>query len=100
MRVYNQFKQAFTYLAPVFYLFASAGLAHADAVTFTCSFVEQHSSSDISAAMTYTEQIVGTSQANSLYGQYIGLKNECRSNPSAKRSVSLSPEIAGLVANR
>ena len=100
MRVYKQFKQAFTYLAAVLYLFAPASLAHADAVTFTCSFVEQHSSSDISAAMTYAEQIVGTSQANSLYGQYIGLKNECRSNPSAKRSVSLSPEIAGLVANR
>jgi hypothetical protein len=100
MRVYNQFKQAFAYSAAGFYLLVSGGLAHADAVTFTCSFVEQHSSSDVSAAMSYAVQIVGTSQANSLYGQYVGLKNECRSNPSARRSVSLSPEIAGLIANR
>jgi hypothetical protein len=72
--------------------------AHAETRTFGCSFVNRYSSSEALAALSYARQAVGSSQASSLYSAYVGLKNECQSNPAAKRVVNLSPAVVGLIA--
>jgi hypothetical protein len=72
--------------------------AHAETRTFGCSFVNRYSPGEASAALSYARQAVGSAQASSLYSAYVGLKNECQSNPAAKRVVNLSPVVVALIS--
>lgn len=74
--------------------------ANADIRTFNCNFLSQHSSSEVTMALSYAKHVVGDSEANKLYSHYIALKNACRLNPDAKQSVNLSSEMLSLVSSR
>jgi hypothetical protein len=73
-------------------------VAHAEKRTFNCSFANRHSQSEAYTALSYARLTVGSAQASSLYSAYVSLKNECRSNPAAKRVVNLSPDVVALIA--
>lgn len=72
--------------------------AHAEKRTFNCSFVNSHSQSEAYTALSYARLTVGSAQASSLYSAYLSLKNECQTNPAAKRVVNLSPDVVALIA--
>ena len=84
----------------MFVLLAYGTSANADVHTFNCSFLRQHSSSEVTMALSYAKLVVGDSEANRLYGHYISLKNACRINPDAKQSINLSNEMFSLVSSR
>ncbi len=75
---------------------AAAAEAQAETRVFGCKFIESYSSAQASAALSQARAIVGTEALN-LYGHYVSLKNECRTNPNAKRSVHLSPQMVALI---
>ena len=87
-------------LSAVIIWFASGFSAQAETRNFDCNFLRQYSSAEISAALSYAGNIVGPAQASNLYSQYVALKRECASNPSAHRSVSLSPAMISLIGSR
>jgi hypothetical protein len=72
--------------------------AHAQTRTFGCSFVNRYSPGEVSAALSYARNAAGSAEASGLYGLYVSLKNECSSNPAAKRVVNLSPAIVAVIA--
>jgi len=72
--------------------------AHAETRVFGCDFVKRHSQTEALAALSYARQTVGSAQASSLYGAYVGLKSDCQSNPGAKRVVNLSPAVVAVIA--
>lgn len=74
-------------------------VAHAEKRTFNCNFATRHSQSEAYTALSYARLTVGSAQASSLYSAYVSLKNECQSNPAAKRVVNLSPDIVALIAD-
>lgn len=78
----------------------SAAVAEAQAETrvFGCSQVENYNAAQVNSALSQARAAVGV-EALSLYRQYRSLKNECRTNPGAKRSVRLSPEMVALINN-
>jgi hypothetical protein len=76
----------------------SIAVAQAEKRTFDCNFANRHSQSEASAALSYARLTVGSAQASSLYSAYVSLKNECQSNPAAKRVVNLSPDVVALIA--
>lgn len=84
----------------MFVLLAYCTSANADVRTFNCGFLRQHSSSEVTMALSYAKLVVGDSEANLLYGHYISLKNACRINPDAKQSINLSNEMFSLVSSR
>jgi len=86
--------------ASIFVLLAYCTNAKADIRTFNCEFLRQHSSSEVTMALSYAKNFVGDSEANKLYSYYIALKNACRLNPDAKQSVNLSNEMLSLVSSR
>jgi hypothetical protein len=73
-------------------------VAHAEKRMFNCSFANRHSQSEAYAALSYARLTVGSAQASSLYSAYVSLKNECQTNPAAKRVVNLSPDVVALIA--
>jgi hypothetical protein len=72
--------------------------ANAEKRAFNCSFANSHSQSEAYTALSYARLTVGAAQASSLYSAYVSLKNECRTNPAAKRVVNLSPDVLALIA--
>jgi hypothetical protein len=72
--------------------------AQAETRVFGCNLVENYSSAQVSSALFQAKAAVGL-EAVSLYRQYLSLKNECRTNPGARRSVRLSPEMVALISN-
>ena len=86
--------------ASIFVLLAYCTNASADIHTFNCEFLHQHSTSEVTMALSYAKHVVGDSEANKLYSHYIALKNACRLNPDAKQSVNLSNEMLSLVSSR
>jgi hypothetical protein len=76
--------------------FGAATAAQAETRVFGCKFVESYSPAQASAALSQARAIVGI-EALSLYGHYVSLKNECRTNPNAKRAVRLSPQMVALI---
>jgi hypothetical protein len=77
---------------------AAAAEAQAETRVFGCNFVESYNSTQVSSALSQAKAAVGI-EAISLYRQYMSLKNECRTNPDAKRSVRLSPDMVALISN-
>jgi hypothetical protein len=77
---------------------ATLAPAHAETRTFGCSFVSRYSAGEVSMALSYARQAVGAGEAGNLYNNYVSLKNECRSNPTAKRVVNLSPAVVAVIA--
>jgi hypothetical protein len=75
-----------------------AAEAQAETRVFGCNFVESYNSTQVNSALSQARAAVGV-EALSLYRQYLSLKNECRTNPDAKRSVRLSPEMVALISN-
>ena len=73
--------------------------ARADMKVFGCSLIERYSQSQVHMAWTHARAFVDAGEVNSLYGQYVSLRNECRSNPEAKRVVHVSARMAQLMAN-
>jgi hypothetical protein len=73
--------------------------ARAETRVFGCSFVESYSSSQVASAFSEARSVLG-SEAVELYHQYVSLKNECRTNPNAKRTVHLSAKMAELAAGQ
>lgn len=73
-------------------------LAHAETRTFKCDFASRYSQNEASAALSYARLTVGSGEAGRLYGAYVSLKNECKSNPGAKRVMQLSPAVVSLIA--
>lgn len=71
--------------------------ARAETRVFGCDFVKRHSQAEALAAFSYARQKVGSAQASNLYGAYVGLKNECQSNPEATRAVNLSPAVVAVI---
>jgi hypothetical protein len=71
--------------------------ARAETRVYGCDFIESYSSSQVASAFSEARTVLG-SEAVELYRQYIGLKNECRTNPDAKRTVHLSGKMAELAA--
>lgn len=86
--------------ASIFVLLAYSTNAKADIRTFNCEFLRQHSSSEVTMALSYAKHFVGDSEANKLYSHYIALKNACRLNPDAKQSVNLPTEMLSFVSSR
>ena len=84
----------------IFVLLAYCNSAKADIRTFNCEFLRQHSSSEVTMALSYAKHVVGDSEANKLYSHYIALEKACRLNPDAKQSVNLSNEMLSLVSSR
>jgi hypothetical protein len=74
-------------------------IAHAETRTFKCDFASRYSQSEAAAALSYARMTVGSGEASSLYGAYVSLRNECKSNPTAKRVVHLSSAIVALIEN-
>ena len=72
--------------------------AQAETRTFGCSFVTRYSHGEVIAAISYARHAVGAGEASNLYSYYSSLKNECQSNPTAKRVVNLSPAVVALIA--
>jgi hypothetical protein len=72
--------------------------AHAETRTFGCSFVTRYSHGEVIAAISFARHAVGSGEASNLYNYYASLKNECQSNPTAKRVVNLSPAVVALIA--
>ncbi len=71
----------------------------AETRVFGCHFVHKYGSLQANIALAHARKIVGPHEANRLYDQYVGLKNECHSNPEARKTVHLSPELAKLARN-
>jgi hypothetical protein len=93
----NQFQSRGTVFGLALALVVAATVAHAETRTFKCDFAVRYSQSDANAALSYARLTVGSGEASSLYGAYVSLKNECKSNPAAKRVVHLSPAIVALI---
>ncbi len=72
--------------------------ARADTKVFGCSIVERYSPSEVHSALAHARAFVDAGEVNSLYGQYLSLKNECRSNPGARRVVHVSARMGQLIA--
>ncbi len=72
--------------------------ARADTKVFGCSIVTRYSPSEVHSALTNARAFVDPGEVNSLYGQYLSLKNECRSNPGARRIVHISARMGQLIA--
>ena len=72
--------------------------AHAETRVFGCGIVERYSASQVHTALANARAFVDASEISSLYGQYLSLKNECRSNPGARRVVHISTRMGQLIA--
>lgn len=77
-------------------LAATIAEAQAEIRVFGCKFVERYSAAQVSSALSQARAVFGT-EALSLYAQYVSLRKECGTNPSAKRSVHLSPQMVALI---
>lgn len=84
--------------AGALYVALSALPTRADTKVFGCNIVERYSQSQVHMALEHARAFVDAGEANSLYGQYISLKNECRSNPGARRVVHISARMGQLMA--
>jgi hypothetical protein len=73
--------------------------AKADTKVFGCSLIERYSQSQVHLALAHARTFADAGEVNSLYGQYVSLRNECRSNPGAKRVVHVSSRMAQLMAD-
>ncbi len=71
---------------------------HAETKVFGCGIVERYSSSQVHTALAHASAFVDAGEINRLYGQYLSLKNECRSNPGARRVVHISTRMGQLIA--
>jgi hypothetical protein len=71
--------------------------ARAETRVFGCNFVESYSSYQVASAFSEARSVLG-SEAVELYRQYLSLKNECRTNPEARRVVNLSAKMAELAS--
>ena len=72
--------------------------ARADTKVFGCSIVERYSPSQVHTALAHARAFIDDGEVNSLYGHYLSLKNECRSNPGARRVVHISSRMGQLIA--
>ena len=72
--------------------------AHADTKVFGCSIVDRYSPSQVHTALAHARAFVDAGEVSNLYGQYLSLKNECRSNPGARRVVHISARMGQLIA--
>ena len=81
-------------------LIAALGVmpANADTKVFGCNIVERYTPSQVHMALAHARAFVDAGEVNSLYGQYVSLKNECRSNPGARRVVHISARMGQLIA--
>lgn len=95
-----QRNNAVTISASLILMLAYCTNANADIRTFNCDFLRQHSSSEVTMALSYAKNFVSNSEVNKLYSHYIALKNACRYNPEAKQSINLSNEMLSLVSSR
>jgi len=75
-----------------------ASSAHAETKVFGCSIVERYSPSQVHLALAHARAIGDSGEVNSLYGHYLSLKNECRSNPDARRVVHISARMGQLIS--
>lgn len=73
--------------------------AQADTKVFGCSLIERYSQTQVHFALAHARAFADAGEVNSLYGQYVSLRNECRSNPGAKRVVHVSARMAQLMAD-
>ena len=73
--------------------------AKADTKVFGCSHIERYSQTQVHLALAHARAFVDAGEVNNLYGQYVNLLNECRSNPGAKRVVHVSSRMAQLMAD-
>lgn len=72
--------------------------ARADTKVFGCNIVERYSQSQVHMALSHARAFVDAGEINNLYGQYLSLRNECRSNPGARRIVHVSARMGQLIA--
>jgi len=72
--------------------------ARAETKVFGCSIVERYSPSQVHTALAHARSFVDAGEVNNLYGQYLSLKSECRSNPGARRVVHISARMGQLIA--
>lgn len=72
--------------------------ARADTRVFGCSIIERYSQSQVHTALAHARAFVDAGEINSFYGQYVSLRNECRSNPGARRVVHISSRMGQLIA--
>jgi hypothetical protein len=73
--------------------------AQAETKVFGCSLVERYSQTQVHLALAHARTFADAGEVNSLYGQYVSLRNECRSNPGAKRVVHVSSRMAQLMSD-
>jgi hypothetical protein len=95
-----QHNNSMTISASLFLMLTYCTNANADIRTFNCDFLRQHSSSEVTMALSYARHFVSESEVNKLHSHYIALKNACRFNPEAKQSINLSNEMLSLVSSR
>ncbi len=100
MNMLSKNKSKIIVVATAVWFAGMSGSSFAQTKKFSCDFVSQHSSAEVAMALSYAKSVVSQSEAERLYAQYMSLKNECRVNPSAQRSVNISNEMISLVTSR
>lgn len=75
-----------------------AASAQAETKVFGCNIVERYSPSQVHMALAHARAIGDAGEVNNLYGHYLSLKNECRSNPGARRVVHISTRMGQLIS--
>ncbi len=74
--------------------------AHAGKIVIGCTMIKEYSDFEVNMMIGRVRSAVGEQEAGKLYNKYVSLKNECRGNASASRTVAVSPALnAWLVEN-
>ncbi|HEY8262265.1 MAG TPA: hypothetical protein VIG55_13710 [Methylosinus sp.] len=72
--------------------------AHAEKVTIGCPLVSQYSEGDINYLMQEVRSVVGDQEAGRIYAHYLDLRNACRVDGNAVRTMTVSPTLRDWLA--
>ncbi|ATQ68417.1 MULTISPECIES: hypothetical protein [Methylosinus] len=72
--------------------------AYAEKVTIGCPLVAQYSDNDINYLIGEVRSVVGDQEAGRIYAHYLDLRNACRVNGDAVRTVTVSPTLRDWLA--
>jgi hypothetical protein len=72
--------------------------AHAERVTIGCPLVTQYSESEINYLLQEVRSVVGEQEAGRIYAHYLDLRNACRVDGNAVRTVTVSPTLRDWLA--
>ncbi|MBY6240788.1 hypothetical protein [Methylosinus sp. Sm6] len=72
--------------------------AYAEKVTIGCPLVAQYSESEVHYLLNEVRLVVGDQEAGRIYAHYLDLRNACRVNGAAVRTVTVSPTLRSWLA--